>query len=436
MNLSNYINDKTISVVLGGGAGTRLYPLTKHRSKPAVPIAAKYRLIDIPISNCLNAGLSRIFVLTQFNSASLNRHVTRTFNFDIFSPGFVEILAAEQTTDSYEWFKGTADAVRQSIKNFGHQNFEHVLILSGDQLYHMDFNRVIMEHEENGADLTIATIPVTAERATGFGIMKVKSSGEIGSFVEKPAIEDVPNWQSEVRQEYIDKGKNYLASMGIYVFKKKVLYDLLNKHQEAIDFGKQIIPRAMTEGKKVFAHLYDGYWEDIGDIKSFFEANIALSQPLPEFSLYSSQHEIYTRPRMLPPAKIFGTTINRSIIAEGSIIHAAKIENSLIGIRSRIGKATYIKHSYVIGNDYFQTYDEIKNLPSDEIIGIGRNCYIENVIVDKHAIIGDNVSIIGGDELEDMETKNYVVRKGIIVINKHAIIPNGSQIGLPPKSGE
>ena len=430
MNLFNNINSKTLSIILGGGAGTRLYPLTKERSKPAVPIAGKYRLIDIPISNCLNSGLNRIFVLTQFNSASLNRHVSNTFRFDHFSQGFVDILAAEQTKESTDWFQGTADAVRQSIRNFSFQDFEYILILSGDQLYSMDLQSLIKQHEESKSEVTIATIPVHADLAPSFGIMKVNKESVIESFVEKPPIEEVPKWQSDLDDNYVQAGRNYLASMGIYVFNKKVLYDLLDKYPEATDFGKEIIPKSLYSGMKVSAFLYDGYWEDIGDIRAFFEANLALTSELPAFNLHDSENPIFTNPRLLPPSKIFGTTYNKTIIAEGCFIHAKSIDHSIIGIRSRIDAGTVIDNCIIMGNDFYQPFEDIQTLPQDQIMGIGKNCYLKNVIADKHIHMGDNVSIVGDESLEDTETDTYVIRKGIIVLMKGAYIPSGTKIGL------
>lgn len=427
MNLDKSIMSRCIALILGGGAGTRLYPLTKERSKPAVPIAGKYRLIDIPISNCLNAGLKRMFVLTQFNSASLNRHIKNTFHFDSFSNAFVDILAAEQTRGNMNWFQGTADAVRQSVRNITADGYDHVVILSGDQLYQMDFEVMAKYHQAQNADITIATIPVVAKDATDFGIMKVNGHGFIERFTEKPGLDILPEWTSAVDPHLKAQGKDYLASMGIYIFKRKVLRDLLAKYPDATDFGKEIIPESLKTGLNVASFAYDGYWTDIGDIRSFFEANIELTQPLPEFNLFSTQQRIYTRARQLPPAKISGTKIDNAIIAEGGIIHAAEISNSIIGIRSRIGKGTKINRAYIIGNDWFETLDQIQG--EENPMGIGTNCVIENAIIDKHVHIGDNVKIIGHDSLKDEETDDYTIRKGIIVLNKHSVIPPGTIIG-------
>ena len=419
---------KTICLILGGGAGTRLYPLTKDRSKPAVPIGGKYRLIDIPISNCLNSGLYRIFVLTQYNSASLNKHIKNSFHFDNFSNGFVDILAAEQTSNNMEWFQGTADAVRQSVRNFAYYDFDYILILSGDQLYQMDIEEMIVNHVEQSADVTIATIPVIASDATSFGIMKVNEDGKIKSFIEKPKMDVLADWSSDVTPDMKAKGKIYLASMGIYVFSRPALRALLNDNPSALDFGKELIPDSINKGMNVVSYAYDGYWTDIGDIKSFFEANIALADDIPQFNMFDNENRIYTRARLLPPAKFSGVTFSRAIVAEGSIVHAKMIENSILGIRSRIDFGTIIKNCYIMGNDYFESLEDMST-PGKIPMGIGKDCYIENAIIDKHVRIGNNVLIRGNDSLEDMESEHYVIKKGIVVVNKNAIIPDGTIIG-------
>ncbi len=298
---------KMICLILGGGVGSRLFPLTEERSKPAVPIGGKYRLIDIPISNCINSGVKRIFVLTQFNSASLNQHIQNTFHFDIFNPGFVDILAAEQTRDSKDWFQGTADAVRQSMHHLKNHDHDYVLILSGDHLYQMDFEKFAVKHIEKNADLTIATIPCNDDDATEFGIMKVNADGFVSNFVEKPPKEDLHNWQSEMAEAESTKGLNYLASMGIYIFKKEALIRLFDENPEAIDYGKEIIPQALKGDYKVASYQYNGYWTDIGTIRSFFESNLALTDTIPDFNLFDNHNPVFTRARMLPPSKIFGT---------------------------------------------------------------------------------------------------------------------------------
>lgn len=419
-----------IALILGGGAGSRLAPLTTQRSKPAVPIGGKYRLIDIPISNCLNSGVKRMFVLTQFNSASLNQHIKNTFNFDLFSHGFVDILAAEQTPNSDKWFQGTADAVRQSMHHLNNHDYDYILILSGDQLYQMDFERLAVEHIDKEADLTIATIPVIAREAPGFGIMKVNEEGWIESFIEKPGLDLLPDWESAVPESYRAEGKLYLASMGIYIFKKEFLQKLFDDNPSAVDFGKEIIPHAIDKGFKVGSYAYEGYWTDIGTIRSFYEANIALTDNVPKFNLYDTISPIYTRPRLLAPSKIFGTWFNQAVIAEGCIVHAKKIERSIIGIRSRIGENTEISNSIIMGNDSYETIEQIESRTSGPPMGIGKNCYIRNAILDKDCRIGDNVYIHGSVALSDADEEGYTVKDGIIVIKKGASIPNNTRIGL------
>ncbi|WP_124981126.1 glucose-1-phosphate adenylyltransferase [Nonlabens xiamenensis] len=417
------INDKVLSIILGGGQGTRLYPLTATRSKPAVPIAGKYRLVDIPISNCLNSDIKRMFVLTQFNSASLNRHIKNTFHFSFFSSAFVDVLAAEQTPDNKGWFQGTADAVRQSMHHINRHEFEYALILSGDQLYQMDFNEMIDAHIKAGADISIATIPVTEKDAPSFGILKTDQENWITSFTEKPGPDLLPEWTSPVSDEMKSKGKNHLASMGIYIFNRQLLEDLM-ADESMIDFGKEIIPSSI--GKyKTMSYQYEGYWTDIGNIDSFFEANLGLTDELPEFNLYDTQQSIYTRPRLLPTSKLTGTVCDKAVIADGCIIHAQRIEKSVIGIRSRIGKESTIINTYMMGNDEYETLEEIANSKIDILMGIGERCYIKNTIVDKNARIGDDVRIDGGPHLEDHETDRYVVKDGIVVIKKNAVIPKG-----------
>lgn len=424
------MRQSTIAVILGGGQGTRLFPLTKLRSKPAVPIAGKYRLVDIPISNCLNSGIRRIYVLTQFNSASLNRHIKNTYNFDVFSSGFVDILAAEQTPKSKNWYQGTADAVRQSIHHMANKEHKHVAILSGDQLYQMDYREMVAKHEETDADLTIATIPVVADDATGFGIMKTSDGGEIESFVEKPDKEELEKWQSDMPEKFRQQGRHYLASMGIYIFKKGILSELLDKYEDSTDFGKEIIPKAIETDYKVHSHEYDGYWTDIGTVKSFFKANIALTDDLPEFNLYDNEDYIYTRARMLPASKLSGTTFDHSILAEGCLIEASRIERSVIGIRSRIGKGTTIEHSIIMGNDYFRSREQLERSKDDKEppMAIGERCFISNAIIDKNCKIGNDVRIAGGDHLEDGDYGEYHVVDGIVIVPKRSVIPDGTKI--------
>jgi len=420
---------KMVCLILGGGQGSRLYPLTSSRSKPAVPIGGKYRLIDIPISNCINSGVRRMFVLTQFNSASLNRHIKNTYQFDSFSPGFVDILAAEQTPGSDKWFQGTADAVRQSMHHLSSHEYDYVLILSGDQLYQMDFKQMAEFHISQKADLTIATIPVVAKEASEFGIMKVDKKGYISSFIEKPSAPLLPDWTSPVQNALKKKGREYLASMGIYIFKKEALEKLFEDHPDATDFGKAIIPAAIQSGYSVASYQFDDYWTDIGNIRSFYEANLELCGDIPRYNLFDNHKRVFTRSRALAPSKFFGTRLNKSIVAEGCIIHAKLIDYSLIGIRSRIGAKTVVKNAIVMGNDFYQTLEEIVHKKGEIHVGIGKNCHIEQAIIDKDCRIGDNVVIKGGDHLQNIETEMYCIVDGIIVVKKKAIIPNGTKIG-------
>jgi len=415
---------RTLAIILGGGQGSRLSPLTENRSKPAVPIAGKYRLVDIPISNCLNSDIDRIFVLTQFNSASLNKHIKNTYTFGPFSDSFVDILAAEQTPDNKSWFQGTADAVRQCMHHFMNYDFEYALILSGDQLYQMDFNEMVEAHIKAGAEITLATLPVIAKEAPEFGILKADSENVIQEFIEKPAAELLPEWTSEVSEEMQREGKIYLASMGIYVFNRKLLIELMND-QETQDFGKEIIPQAIKT-HKVLSYQYEGYWTDIGNIESFYEANLGLTDDIPKFNLFDNSKIVYTHARLLPPSKISGTTLEKTIVSEGCIIHASRIEHSVIGIRSRIGKATTIANSYVMGNDYYQNLEEIdQNYNNGKVMGIGERCYLNNCIVDKNCYIGNDVRVNGGKHLPDTNTNLYSVKEGVVVIKKGAVLPNG-----------
>jgi glucose-1-phosphate adenylyltransferase len=423
----NNFSSSVVAVILGGGAGSRLYPLTANRSKPAVPIAGKYRLVDIPISNCINSNINRMFVLTQFNSASLNKHIKNTYHFSAFSTGFVDILAAEQTPDNPGWFQGTADAVRQSLRHIENFEYDYILILSGDQLYQMDFFEMIANHKEKGADITIATIPVGDREAPEFGILKTNNENYITSFIEKPKKELLPEWVSDTGVQMQQEGRNYLASMGIYIFNKKVLDQLLHeKNPTATDFGKEIIPNSIINNK-VISYQYDGYWTDIGNIYSFYEANLALTQDVPLFNLFDNNKTVYSRARMLPPAKISGTTLEKTIIAEGSIINASRIEQSVVGIRSRIGLGTTIANTYIMGNDYYETISEMesdvkKGLPK---IGIGERCYIKDAIIDKNCRIGNDVRINGGKHLANTDHPLYSVKDGIVVVKKRAILPDG-----------
>lgn len=421
------ISKKVIAMILGGGAGTRLYPLTASRSKPAVPIGGKYRLVDIPISNCINNNINRMYVLTQYNSASLNAHIKNSYPLSGFSKGFVDILAAEQTPDNPGWFQGTADAVRQSIKHIEKHSFEYVLILSGDQLYQMDLSHLLEIHENKNADITIATIPVGASEASEFGILKTNHEGIITSFIEKPSKEILTDWESETDSQMKEQGRVFLASMGIYIFNRSVLIDLLNnEYKNATDFGKQIIPNAI-KNHSVISYQYNGYWTDIGNIHSFFEANLSLTLDWPPFNLFDNDNVIYTRTRMLPPAKISGSNINQTIIAEGCIIHAEKITNSVIGIRSRIGKRSKIVSCYIMGNDSYETIQEMNHQSLNNIpkIGIGEDCELTNVIIDKDCRIGNRVIIKGHKNHKNVDHPLFSIKEGIIVIKKGAIINDG-----------
>ena len=420
------INDKVLAIIMGGGQGSRLYPLTATRSKPAVPIAGKYRLVDIPISNCINSDIKRMFVLTQFNSASLNTHIKNTYHFSFFSSAFVDVLAAEQTLQNNTWFQGTADAVRQSMHHFLNHDFEYALILSGDQLYQMDFNDMLKMHIDSGAKISIATVPVSEKDATSFGILKTDESNVITSFIEKPKAELLKDWTSPVSEEMKSEGRNHLASMGIYIFNKDLLVELMND-TETVDFGKEIIPQNIHKHKTI-SYQFEGYWTDIGNIESFFEANLGLTDNIPKFDLYNSSKRIYTRARMLPTTKISGTILNKSVIADGCLINAAKIERSVIGIRSRIGSGTNVTNTYMIGSDSYQTLKELNERDIKIPMGIGENCSINNAILDKNCCIGNNVKINGCAQLEEKETDTYFIKEGIVVVKKGAVIPDGYEI--------
>ena len=412
---------KTVGLILGGGAGTRLQPLTQDRAKPAVPIAGKYRLVDIPISNCINGGIRSIYLLTQYNSVSLHRHIQSTYIFDQFSPGFVRMLAAEQTPTSSGWFQGTADAVRQSMKYFMHNDPDIVVILSGDQLYRMDFSEVIKEHIERKADVTICTKPVPRNEAGSLGIMHVDGKNKIVEFVEKPG--DTPRL-NELRAPMY-KDERYLASMGIYIFNAKVLSDLLcgNDHP---DFGKHIIPTAIHDCN-VYSHIFEGYWKDIGTLGMFHEANLALTDLIPEFTFYDTAAPIYTHMRYLPPSKINCCDLNRCLLSDGCIISGHRILRSVIGLRAVIGEGTVIEHSVIMGADYFE-HEKTANGNGSVRLGIGRDCYIKNAIIDKNVRIGDSVYISPDGKQEGEQTPLYVVRDGVIAIPKGTVIPSGTRL--------
>ena len=424
------MSKQMLSVILGGGAGTRLFPLTASRSKPAVPIAGKYRLVDIPISNCLNSGITRMFVLTMYNSASLNRHIKNTYHFSAFSSAFVDILAAEQTPDNPTWFQGTADAVRQGLRHIAPFESDYVLILSGDQLYQIDFQEMLFSHTDSNADITVATIPVSGKEASEFGILKTQDN-IISSFIEKPKT-GLEDWVSDTGEEMRSQGKVYLASMGIYIFNRQLLFDMLqNEFKDATDFGKEIIPQSI-HNYKVASYQYEGYWEDIGNISAFFHANIGLTKDIPEFNLFDNTKTIYTRARMLPPAKISGTRLDHTLISDGCIVNAAHLENCVIGISSRIGHDSNLLNTYIMGSDFYETLadieaDRVHGIPQ---LGVGNRCTIKNAIIDKNCRIGDDAQIIGGAHLQDGDYPFYTVRDGIIVVKKGAILPNGFIIGI------
>jgi glucose-1-phosphate adenylyltransferase len=415
--------------VLGGGAGTRLYPLTKYRSKPAVPLAGKYRLIDIPISNSINSGIDRIMVLTQFNSASLNRHVARAFRFDHFSKGFVSILAAEQTFSSKEWFQGTADAVRQCMVHLDTHRHKHVLILSGDQLYRMDYRKMYRHHLSKKADITIATVPVAAHHASGLGILKTDEEARILDFVEKPPEDQLEGLESDVPAEMKEAGRVYLASMGIYIFNQKVLRTAL-ADSDRHDFGKEIIPQSI-EASRVYSYPFTGYWSDIGTIGSFFEANINLASKSPEFDMYDPQMPTYTNPRILPPAKIQSSYVQDSLIAEACVVVNSHIANSVIGIRSFIGSNTTIKRSVIMGADYYSWHD--RSLRDREVDGpnnpgVGDDSYVENAILDRNVAVGKGCVIKNQEGVEEADGEFYYIRDGIVIIPKNTFVPDGTII--------
>ena len=406
-----------VAVILGGGAGTRLFPLTKERAKPAVPLAGKYRLVDIPISNCLNSDLRRIFLLTQFNSGSLHRHIQESYRFDNFSSGFVEILAAEQRIDWTSWYQGTADAVRQNLMHINSYPHSLVLILSGDQLYRMNYHTILEQHVATGADVTVATTPVKADAAGGFGIMEAAEDGRITRFVEKPTE---PAVQATLRG-YPDA---LPASMGIYVFGREVLADALAGSE--VDFGKHIIPK-LIETRNVYAFRHEGYWEDIGTIRAFYEANLDLCEPLPQFNFYDASAPTYTHARYLPATKIIKSQVERAVIADGCIINDASIEHSLLGVRSRVQAGATIHDALVMGQDYYDSPDRLP-LPGAPTMGIGHGAWIERTIVDKNARIGDGVRITPDGKPSFLDGPNFYVRDGIVIIPKNAVIMNGTVI--------
>ena len=419
----------TLAVILGGGAGTRLFPLTQHRSKPAVPLAGKYRIIDIPISNCINSELLRMFVVTQYNSASLNRHVSRAYRFDRFGHGFVTILAAEQTPDSEQWYQGTADAVRQSLQHINSYPHRRVLVLSGDQLYRMDFNTFSDHHRSNWADLTVATVPVTADEAPDFGILKTDADGVITEFSEKPARDALDGLESPVSPRMREQGRVYLASMGIYMFERDVLREVLLATPGETDFGKEVIPSAIGT-RRVVSYPHDGYWSDIGTVRSFYEANLNLASKVPSFDLYDEDAPIYTNSRMLPPAKIQDSHVADSMIAEASVVTRATVEGSVVGIRSYVGDGAALRRVVMLGADYLPWRDPARRPGVDPppSPGIGRGSVVENAIIDKNVQVGADCRITNANGHTDFDGDGWYIRGGIVVLPKNAIVPDGTVI--------
>ena len=424
---------KTLGIILGGGQGKRLYPLTKFRSKPAVPLAGKYRLIDIPISNCINSGVNKIFVLTQFNSASLNRHINLTYKFDFFRGGFVDILAAEQTVENTDWFQGTADAVRKSMRHFRRYKVRDYLILAGDHIYQMDYSKMLKFHLDNDADVTVGVVPVLREKVSELGVLKVHDDGSISEFVEKPdddRIIDGLKCSDETMQNLgIDAPeKQYLASMGIYLFKYRVLEDAL-MDQSYTDFGSEIIP-GMIDAKRVFAYPFLGYWEDIGTITAFYKSNLMLTTKNPPFDFFSLEYPVYTNPRFLPGSRIYGGQLIDCIIAEGCIIKDAAIERSIIGLRSVINERAIVQDSQIMGADFLQTEAELREdvMLGRPHVGVGKGSVISKAIIDKNARIGKNVKIGPHPGGQNFSGPGYMVKDGITVVEKDAIIMDGMEI--------
>jgi glucose-1-phosphate adenylyltransferase len=413
-----------IAVILGGGRGSRLFPLTLRRSKPAVPIGGKYRLIDVPISNCLNSNLERMFVLTQFNSESLNKHLNHTYKFDMFSSAFVSLLAAEQTEENPDWYQGTADAVRQNLRHFRSHRSREVLILSGDQLYQMDYRRMLETHRRHVADVTVGVTPVTAEQASAFGILKMNRQGRIVHFEEKPKPDRFPELVSEVP----NLGPAYLASTGIYMFGREALQKAL-ANTALVDFGRHVIPDAVPR-LRVQAHVQRGYWEDVGTIRSYYEANLALCQPVPPFDFYDASRPIYTHPRFLPATKMERCSVKSALISEGSIIIDSEIEHCLVGIRSRIGRGAHLRDSLVLGADFYETLEDIEKAPSLGLppVGIGPDSIIENAIIDKNARVGAGVRIVNEKKAVEEDGDGYYIRDGIVIVPKSGVVPDGTVI--------
>ena len=427
---------RVLAIILGGGAGTRLYPLTKLRAKPAVPLGSKYRLIDIPVSNCINSEILKIYVLTQFNSASLNRHLNRSYNFTGFREGFVEVLSAQQTKENDTWFQGTADAVRQYLSLIEEWDVDEIIILSGDHLYRMDYSKFVQHHRKTNADITLSVVPIDEKRASSFGLMKIDSQGRIIDFSEKPKGDALKQMQVDTTTLGLSAeratGSPYIASMGIYVFKKDVLIDLLQSNPEQTDFGKEIIPAA-ARNHNVQAYLFKGYWEDIGTVESFYEANLALTkQPQPAFSFYDETAPIYTRSRYLPPTKLLDCQITESMIGEGCILKECRINHSVLGVRTRVEANCTIEDTLIMGADFYEPFAERQSgLQNGGVpVGIGEGTTIRRAIIDKNARIGRHVQIVNKDRVEEAqkEDEGFYIRNGIIVVIKNATIADNTVI--------
>jgi glucose-1-phosphate adenylyltransferase len=429
---------RVLAIILGGGAGTRLYPLTKMRAKPAVPLAGKYRLIDIPVSNCINSEINKIYVLTQFNSASLNRHLTMSYNLSAgFGQGFVEVLAAQQTPESPSWFEGTADAVRKYQWLFQEWDVDHYLILSGDQLYRMDYSRFVQHHIDTGAQLTVGALPVDPPQAEGFGLMRTSADGRIQEFREKPKGDALTAMRVDTQALGLSAEeaakRPYLASMGIYVFSRETLFDLLNSNPTSTDFGKEIIPSSLARGDRLQSFLFDDYWEDIGTIGAFYEANLALTdQPNPAFSFYDEKFPIYTRPRYLPPSKLQDSQVTASIIGEGSLLKACSIHHCVLGVRTRVEDEVVLQDTLVMGNDYYESSEErlVLRERGGIPLGVGKGTTVKRAILDKNVRIGNNVTIVNKDHVEEADRPelNFYIRNGIVVVVKNGSIADGTVI--------
>jgi len=423
------LQNKTLVIIMGGGAGIRLFPLTQKRAKPAVPLGGKYRLVDIPISNCLNSGLRQVYVLTQFNSESLNRHIADSYQFDRFTKSFIEILAAQQTPEDARWYQGTADAVRQNLRYFLQRPCEYYLVLSGDHLYRMDYGDLLHEHVRTGADVTVGTTPVDRPAASGLGILQSDAERHIFRFEEKPKdpklldeLRIPPNLLKELGRPA--DTELYQGSMGIYVFNRQVLIDVLANDQD--DFGKHIIPASLQK-YQVFAYIFQGYWENIGTVRAFFEANLALTDPVPAFDFFYHINPIYSQQQLLPASKVRGTRLQRAIIADGCIITDAHIDRSIIGIRSVIESGTTIRNSVLMGAGFYEA-EAWEPKPGAPPLGIGRHCHIEGAIIDKNSRIGEEVVITPNGKPANMDAENYFIRDGVVVVSKGAVIPNGTSI--------